>query len=45
MKHFVKKATRYGPELDMKTFYTQWNLWSLEMACPFPTIPHLISAH
>ena len=21
-----KKATRYGSPLDMKTFYTQWNI-------------------
>ena len=27
----------------MKTFYTQGNIWSPEMVCPFLTTPHLIS--
>ena len=26
MKYFVKKATRYCSVLNMKTFYTQWNI-------------------
>ena len=26
LKCFAKKATRYGSALDMKTFYTQWNI-------------------
>ena len=31
MKYFVKKATRYGSPLDIKTFYSQWNQGNLNI--------------
>ena len=45
MKYFVKKATRYGSAPDRKTFYTQRNILSLVIACPFLTNPYIISTH